>query len=199
MAHQFLDSSPQTERNDESRFNRTDFDPEISNLESFASPIKGYDDMMQAIRGKPGSLPSRILSTPRARQPLGDRKNPPGKNEFTPLLKSAAMNRFKMANGGAKDNGTRTPVALKPSSKLEDLTNLELSEVTSTSAGDDEQTPLPPIASSSVDLSSLMALPRRDEGGVVDGGNVLTLREQEHVRISSRQWTFIEALTLYSD
>lgn len=184
--------SPATERDDQSRIDKTNFDVDFSIMPSFASPAKPDHNLMNQIKGMGSGSRSRIISTPRARQPLGERKNPPGKAEFTPLLKSATANRLKQVNGDAKESGIKTPAALRPGFKL-DVTPLpEHSTIDSSSVVEDEGTPVPAIASSSLDLSTPLALPRRDGGGLGDG-NVLTLREQEAVSSSCTRFILTNA------
>lgn len=151
---------------------------------SFVAPSKGKDDLFQQVR-KGGGL---NLKTPRTRNPLGDRRNPPNNREFTPLLKSVAKNNLNRAN---KPKGVpQTPIFLKDGYKSADtpaLPRAESSRIygedTVSLAGDeDDGTPVPQVASSSAQCTPL-ALPNRDAGGVLTAeGNAMTLREQENVR-----------------
>jgi len=121
---------------------------------------------------------------------LAQLRNPNAKNEFTPLLKSATRNRAQLqytngANGntpGLFDGRLRTPAALKPGYKWDSPGLPEQSEMVNSSSmidGDNsENAPTLPGQSSSA-MSTPLALPRKD--GALDGGNVLTLREQEAV------------------
>lgn len=182
MAAHFL-SSPQTERNDYSRYEKTGLDVSFSQIPSFMSPVKPEDEIIAHMRVNNGAESARTLATPRTRNALGERRNPPGKAEFTPLLKSATQNRLKKftENGDAKENELRTPAALKPGFKLDGTPLPEPSEFSSSSVVDEEGTPIAVGASSSVDLSTPLALPKRGEGEVIESGNVLTLKEQELV------------------
>lgn len=179
MSGKYFDS-PATERDDQSRIDKTNFDVDFSIMPSFASPAKRDDDLLNQIKGMGNPKGARILSTPRIRQPLGERSNPPAKVEFTPLLKSATANRLKQVGNDGKVRGLATPAALRPGFKL-DVTPLPEHSTIDSSSVVDEGTPVVAVASSSLDLSTPLALPKRGEGGLGDGGNVLTLREQEAV------------------
>lgn len=148
---------------------------------SFHSPVKDNNDLLKQMRGARG----QSLTTPHARNPLLDRRNPPAKQEFTPLLKSAARNRVKQMNGEVMLNGgLKTPAALKPGFKFDSPALPEASSMLgdpdATSTGDLESTPVPPVASSSIMSTPIVPLPR-DREGILEGGNVLTLRDQEAV------------------
>jgi len=159
---------------------------ELSFEPSFASPSKRDDILKIARGGRVGA----VLSTPSARNPLAQLRNPNAKNEFTPLLKSATRHRAQQqytsgANGntpGLFDGRLRTPAVLKAGYKWDSPGLPEPSEMVNSSSmidGDNlENTPIPPEQSSST-MSTPLALPRKD--GALDGGNVLTLREQEAV------------------
>jgi len=55
-----------------------------------------------------------------------------------------------------------------------------LGDPDASSAGDLEGTPVPPVASISIMSTPLASLPK-DREGILEGGNVLTLRDQEAV------------------
>ena len=130
------------------------------------------------------------LKTPRARNPLADRRNLPNvprPGEFTPLLKSVAKNNLNRNN--ISKGVPQTPAFLKDGYKGAEtpaLPGAESSRIygeeTGSLAGDDEDgTPVPQAASSSAQ-STPLALPSRDAGGVLTAeGNAMTLREQENV------------------
>ena len=153
---------------------------------SFVAPSRGNDDLLHQIRK--GRGPS--IKTPRARNPLADRHNPPNVprlGEFTPLLKSVTKNNF---DRNKKPRGVpQTPAFLKDGFKGADtpgLPGIESSKIygeeTGSLAGDDDDgTPVPQVASSSAQ-STPVAPPNRDSGGVLTAeGNAMTLREQENV------------------
>lgn len=166
------------------------------NLENFSlensllSPTKhkngGFQDRMQPGRGI-------SLKTPRARVPFADRRNLPsvnGRGEFTPLLKSVARNNLQRDR--KLNTAPETPAFLKagyegndsPALPAADQTGAYGSDVDSSIIRDNDGTPIPQITSSSAQSTPLAALPKRDGGGVLaDQGNVMTLREQENVRL----------------
>lgn len=166
----------------------------FSMVQPFSAAKRRDNDILQDMRSQRGGM----FKTPRARNALLDRRNPgPSKNEFTPLLKSAAANRFRSHNSfDDKENGNtssfyangapRTPAYLKTGAIPEDESELPQTntfvdgEDTRSSTG--EMTPVAPqqVASSSIMSTPIPALPQR-ENGIVDQGNVLTLREQEAV------------------
>ena len=153
---------------------------------SFVAPRKENIDLLQQMRK--GSGPNS--KTPRSRNPLADRRNPPyvsRSGEFTPLLKSVAKSNLTR---NIQSRGVpQTPAFLKNGYKGPDtpvLPGAESSRIygeeTRSLGGDEgEATPVPPVASSS-EQSTPLALPDRDAGGVLAAdGNVMTLREQENV------------------
>lgn len=152
---------------------------------SFVAPSKGNHQLLQRARKSRGLN----LNTPRARNPLADRRNPPHvpPGEFTPLLKSVTKNNLNRNN---KSKGVpQTPAFLKDGYKGADtpaLPGAESSriygeETGSLAGADDDGTPIPQVATSSAQ-STPLALPNRDAGGVLTAeGNAMTLREQENV------------------
>ena len=179
-------SSPNKTGLSESRFGVTYLDE----LEpSFVSPKKRDDLVSQMRSGSNSGSSARhtSLATPgHGRNPLSGRNNPPSKQEFTPLLKSAAKNRvLRKMDLLEQENGIATPEALKPGFKFDspsfpEATTLSADHTSSSLTGD--ATPIAKIASSSLIMSTpIPILPKRGEG-MMDGGNILTLREQEAVR-----------------
>lgn len=173
MAGHLIDT-PRTEAGDQTRFT---VNADFSELPSFLPP-PGRDELMPAVRGqKNGSF-----ATPRARVPLANRsRNAQSKNEFTPLLQSAARNRFLLRDQESKENhgGLVTPAVLKGgytySSPMPEASSLMNSSMSS------DHTPMAHLNGSSSPASTLMAMPSGELGIGGDGGNVLTLREQEEV------------------
>lgn len=172
MAH-FV-PTPRTERGDATRMSQTGID--FTELESFQAPA-GRDNLFKAANG---------AQTPR--NPLASLRNPAGKGEFTPLMKSAAANRTRQVNGLLK-GGIVTPAALRKGFELGGTPLPEASTMNALSSSFTEfdagsQTPVPQADSS--DLSTPIALHRRPEGEF-DDGKGLTLREQEAVsKLSTR-------------
>lgn len=201
MAHVYPDT-PRTEYADQTALTNADLDMSIDS--SFHSPSKHGDDLVRQMRGQ---RTPRGLTTPSSRNALVGRRNPPagGKHEFTPLLKSAMKNRISSAfdkeNGASNGNGNpifkagiETPAALKPGYKFDSPGLPEASSMYDGNSSTDDATemnePPPPIASSSI-MSTPMA-PRGGDG-VLDRGNMLTLREQEAVRSFTQQYYGISA------
>jgi hypothetical protein len=195
MAHHYI-NTPQTEAGDRTRFTLLDNELD-SELPSFQAPAGG-DDLLGAMRNSKNDT----LATPRA--PLAQLgRNARAKNEFTPLLKSAAKNRLLQRDLEAKENHgvPETPAALKPGYRFSSPAIPEASSLMDTSMSS-EHTPLVPVDSSSA-MSTPMALPKRGELGMGgDGGNVLTLREQEAVSPLAREsyyLSFANSVPVYRD
>lgn len=177
MPGPFIDT-PRTERGDQTH---AILDQDFSEMPSFIPP-SGADDLMKAVRNKTGR--QNYLTTPSARNHLAQLRNPNTKPEFTPLLQSAVRNQ-QVRRGEYKQNGIATPAAMKPGFQLSSPALPEVSEI-----GDDnpstEETPIPiPESSSAIMSTPIPTLPQRGELGLNgDGGNVLTLKEQEAVSMS---------------
>ena len=153
---------------------------------SLLSPLKRKDDVVSQMRTGHGIS----LKTPRARVPLADRRNLPGRTEFTPLLQSVA--RKKLERNGKLGGAPETPAFLKASYQASDspalpggdVSGVYGSDMGSSVLGDGEGTPMPQVASSSMQSTPLAVLPKRDASGVLtDQGNMMTLREQENVSV----------------
>jgi hypothetical protein len=148
-------------------------EPSFSMEETFHAPTD-RDNLFKQMSG---------ARTPR--QSLAGRRQQNAKNEFTPMLKSATANRTRQVNG-LLDGKITTPAAMKPGFQVSNTPLPEAStfDIQSSSFADsvDGRTQLPDPSSSA--MSTPTALPRRAEGEMDNGnGNVLTLREQEAVRI----------------
>ena len=154
---------------------------------SVLSPIKRSEDIVSLMRNERGIS----LKTPRARPPLADRRNLPAarkSSEFTPLLQSVTKRNFERTG---KSNGVpETPAFLKagyrgnesPALPGGDTSAVYGSEFGSSVLGENGNTPMPQVASSSAQSTPLAVLPKRDTTGVLnDQGNLMTLREQENV------------------
>ena len=157
---------------------------------SLLSPLKRKDtrdDLLSQMRNGGGRL-----KTPRARVPLGNRRNlpaGPARQEFTPLLQSVTKKNFE--RNGRLSGQPETPAFLKGSLRHSDspaLPGVEISavygsELGSSVIGGSNGTPLPQIENSSAQSTPLAVLPKRDAAGLLnDQGNLMTLREQENVR-----------------
>ena len=191
MARVYIDT-PQTNAGDKTYMTnglgRLD---ELSPEKSFVSPSKGNDlirNIQQTRRGN-----GLDLRTPRGGGRAALRQLPNGgpvKGEFTPLMKSVAKKNLQRRMSGRGLGIPETPAGLRngymsngqtpalPRGEMSHLYN----DQTSSSIGD--STPLPQVASSSAQSTPLAQLPGRDGNhGVVGDGNLMTLREQEHVSL----------------
>lgn len=178
MADQYI-GTPQA--SDASIITRTlDGLDSLSPEKSFAVPAQGADliSQMRSAKGR-----GMNLKTPRAgagtRDPLrllpnGDH----GRAEFTPLMKSVTKNNIARRLSSRKNGSASTPRFSV--SKPGDLSAID-PEHTSSSAGNvADDTPMPHQASSA-QSTPLARLPSRDNGGLVNDGNMMTLREQENI------------------
>ncbi|KAH8661399.1 microtubule associated-domain-containing protein, partial [Tricladium varicosporioides] len=174
--------TPRTNIGDATYLSNQQFDFDISQEQSFQSPSKDNNNLVQQLQnGRRGAI-----KTPRSRVALSDRRNLPaglGGGEFTPLLKSATRN-SALRNG--KENSRQTPLSSGLGNIPEDITPLPV--MNSSIYGDPRNgsymqgTPLPQMDSSSTASTPMALLPRRNEGpGVLQDGNQLSLREQENV------------------
>lgn len=194
MAFNYVET-PRTELGDMTRFTAGNLS--FSMEQPFPSPSKDpANDLVRQIKSRGAS--NHQLKTPRARNALLDRKNGPARNEFTPLLKSAARNRFRghaqtenkenddeLLNSVLSGNAPATPAYLKADYREVNTPGLPVNssmfEAEHTGSSQGEGTPVPPaVASSSLMSTPMPILPQR-QGGVIDQGNILTLREQEAV------------------
>lgn len=152
----------------------------LSPEKSFAVPARGADliSQMRSAKGR-----SMNLKTPRAgasaRDPLrllpnGDH----GRAEFTPLMKSVTKNNIARRLSSKKAGAAYTPRYSLP--KPSDLSAID-AENTSSSAGNMvDDTPMPHQASSA-QSTPLAQIPTREGGGLINDGNMMTLREQENI------------------
>ena len=155
-----------------------------SQEEPFVSPSK----LNKTKRTGPQQFLSR-LTKPTGSTPLGEIKNnvrPPrigGKNEFTPLLKSAVKSGFTKSGLLSK-----TPSKIKPGGLGKSALASEISEMAEMESGEysglGEATPTQnekDLAEMSHASSSFQNLPARSPGSN-EGAAMLTLREQEKVQ-----------------
>ncbi|PNS21382.1 Spindle pole body protein pcp1 [Sphaceloma murrayae] len=203
MAYNYIDT-PRTDAGD--RTHLTAANISFSEVQGYPSPSKDpNNNLVGQLRSRGGG---QALKTPRARNALASLRAG-GKNEFTPLLKSAAANRFrtnsrsprKGSNG--KENAAdelvnsmlaqsiqqapQTPAYLRAGYKGTSRTP-GLPVDSSVLDGDVSRTslaagttpgPPPAISSSTLMSTPIPAMPSRTNEGRADQGNVLTLREQE--------------------
>ncbi|KAL1959797.1 hypothetical protein VTO42DRAFT_942 [Malbranchea cinnamomea] len=134
----------------------------------------------QKTRGLSSRTP-RVGQSSRSSQ--GNRQSLSGaatsKGEFTPLLKSVTKsNLLRTADRRAR---TRETPSYRRTSGLSNIDEMDVDEDSSMDE-DNDATPVPQVASSSVQSTPLPVLPRRGNNEVVgDGQNMMTLREQENM------------------
>ncbi|KAG2413709.1 hypothetical protein HFD88_002898 [Aspergillus terreus] len=131
-----------------------------------------------------GSGPKSTKSAFNSRQTLPT--TAPPKGEFTPLMKSATKNNFLRNMSTARTGAPKTPAYLRSGYRSNGNTSvlpgMDMTDIDEEDATDDQPTPLPQVASSSVQSTPLPGLPGRDGGGVLnDGQNMMTLKEQEKI------------------
>ena len=188
MAFNYVDT-PRTEAGDVTRFTAADLS--FSMAQPFPSPSKDpANDLVRQMKSRGNA---NTIKTPR-----GNRKAGPARNEFTPLLKSAAHNRYRGYRSEDKENdddllhsvisghAPATPAYLKPGYREAETpglpTNSSIMDDELTGSSQGEATPVPPaVASSSIMSTPIPILPQRGHGTLLEQGNVLTLREQEAV------------------
>ena len=163
----------------------------ISPEKSFVSPSKDRGIARQLRNGMKNAGLNLKTPRPGTRDPLRLIPNGVGpKTDFTPLMKSVTKNNAIRRVSGRKLGMPETPAFLKDGYKsngatpaLPGVDNSHLYGSTSSSIGyQDHATPMPNGVSSSAQSTPLAQLPGRDgNGGLVGDGNMMTLREQEHI------------------
>lgn len=151
--------------------------------------------MFKAGTSRTGSMPKSTRNSSGSLQADHRRQLPPAMSahgEFTPLMRSATRNNFlRTQAGGSRATGVsaagvpKTPAYLKPgyrsNGNTPGLPTVDATDIYGDDVTDDQPTPLPQVVSSSAQSTPLPRLAPRDGGGVLDGQNGLTLREQEKV------------------
>lgn len=158
-------------------------DLDITQEPSFQSPSK-EPNVFQSLRNGLGRPSLRTPRGSKNRAPFGDRINIPngiGGGEFTPLLKSATRNSARRRGG--KENGLVTPALGKID---EDMTPIPVGESSiyrsSRDASYVDRTPLPDVDSdSTASTPMIMRRGKAGNGGPLQDGQQLSLREQENV------------------
>ncbi|KAF5858414.1 hypothetical protein ETB97_004409 [Aspergillus alliaceus] len=162
---------------------------------SFQTPSKDEDLLKVLGDGRRRSSGGFKLSTPRAgtgpkstRNAFNSRQHlptaAPPKGEFTPLMKSATKNNFLRNTSTARGNGYKTPGYMKEgrsSMQTPGLPGYDMTDIDEEAATDDEPTPLPQVASSSVQSTPLAGLSGRGGNGLLNDGQNMTLKEQEKI------------------
>ena len=160
----------------------------LSPEKSFFAPAHKQDLIAQMRNARHDG---NSLRTPRAgsRQPLQLLPNGP-KAEFTPLLKSAAKNNMAKRMSARRTNGVETPAHLKSGyvgggtpalPRLDEDSQLNEGNLSSSALNNSSFAAHPHDISSSAKSTPLAQLPSRNNGGVVNDGNMMTLREQENI------------------
>ncbi|KKY30437.1 putative tropomyosin-1 alpha chain [Diaporthe ampelina] len=173
--------TPRTNVGDATYLSRApDFD--ITQEPSFQSPSK-EPNVFQSLRNGTGRSGLRTPRGTKSRAPFSDRMNLPGGiggAEFTPLLKSATRNSARRRSG--KENGLTTPALGKIS---EDMTPVQVGESSMYRSRDQsyvDRTPLPEADSdSTASTPMIMRRGKGRDGGPLQDGQQLSLREQENV------------------
>jgi chromosome segregation ATPase len=157
-------------------------DLDITQEPSFQSPSK-EPNVFQSLRNGTGRPALRTPRGTKNRAPFTDRMNLPGGiggAEFTPLLKSATRNSARRRSG--KENGLTTPALGKIS---EDMTPVQVGESSVYRSRDQsyvDRTPLPDADSdSTASTPMMMRRGKGGDGGPLQDGQQLSLREQENV------------------
>ncbi|PWY92533.1 hypothetical protein BO70DRAFT_376192 [Aspergillus heteromorphus CBS 117.55] len=199
MAYPYIDT-PRTEIDGNATYltngNRSVGRPNLTALDSvensFLTPSKGDDDVLKGFgEGRRRTSASFKISTPRAgsgpkssRSALNSRHQLPTaaipRGEFTPLMKSATKNNYLKNMSAAR--GPKTPGyagrSYLSNGNTPGLPAMEMTGIDEEETTDDQPTPIPQVASSSVQSTPLPGLSR--DGGVLnDGNNMMTLKEQE--------------------
>jgi hypothetical protein len=159
-------------------------------METFTSPGTGHDVLRPFTTTANRRRSSRRSEMTPARQIFGslaNRGGGVGKGEFTPLLKS--VQRSSLGRKVAGMASSSTPAFMKSgglgfggSPALPQAGSSDVGDSTYRSRGDDEETPVGPMAgpASSVGSTPVAPIPR-GKGGVLEYDGQMTLREQEKV------------------
>ncbi|KAL2441705.1 hypothetical protein ABEF95_016191 [Exophiala dermatitidis] len=177
-------NTPQT-TNDASRMSiRSNPFDKMSPEKSFAAPTQPGDLVSQMKNAKGHGM---NLKTPRAGAPRDPLRLLPnanqGRSEFTPFMASVTKNNIARRLSSKKSSSHNTPAygRTPANHRLSDLSRLD-GENTSSSAGNTvDNTPLPQQPSSSAQSTPIAQFSGRNMGGLVNDGNMMTLREQEGV------------------
>ncbi|PTU17453.1 hypothetical protein P175DRAFT_0423906, partial [Aspergillus ochraceoroseus IBT 24754] len=164
---------------------------------SFQTPSKDDDVLKVMGDGRRRSTGGSKLNTPRAttatkptRSALNSRQQLPStavpKGEFTPMLRSAVKNNYMKNIATTRGvGGPKTPAYLRASYRSNvntpGLPAMDMTGIDEEDATVDDSTPLPQVASSSVQSTPLAGLASRNGGGVLNDGSNMTLKEQEKI------------------
>ena len=150
--------------------------------------IKGFDEGRKRVSGsfkvgtpRAGSGPKSTRSALRQLPSAA-----PARGEFTPLMRSAARNNFlkNVSTTRGADN-LKTPAHLRDTKQdnahTPGLPAVDMTDIYEEEATVDQLTPVPQVASSSVQSTPLPGLLGRQGAGVLGDGQNMTLKEQERV------------------
>lgn len=181
----------------------------LSVEDSFQTPSKDEDVLKVLGEGRKRSSAGSKLSTPRAttgpkstRSALNSRSQLPqtgAKGEFTPMLKSAMKNNYMKNTSTRGAGGPRTPSYPKSGNRSNGNTPglpPEMTGIGEEDATNEDPTPVPQVASSSVQSTPLPGLTSREGNGVLGDGNNMTLKEQEKVSSRTETSRLCQSLTL---
>lgn len=170
--------------------------------DSFQSPSNDHDLVKNPENSRSRGISDPNMRTPRAkpRTSVKSRRDSRGlpstaasNGEFTPLLKSVTKNNVMRNKRGSEDgNIPDTPAFLadgyRSNGNTPGLPKMDMTEVydegTYSAVADEEATPVPRLASSSVQGTPLAAMSGRDGEGPIlgEGQNMMSLKEQGNVR-----------------
>lgn len=165
---------------------------------SFHTPSKDNDVLKGFDGGRKRASDNFKLPSPRASTGAGTKSTRsalrhlpaagPEKGEFTPLMKSATKNNYlKNVSTTRGTEGPRTPAYLRDgnrgSAHTPGLPANDMSDIYEGDGTTDQATPVPQVASSSVQSTPLPGLLGRNGAGILGDGQNMTLKEQERVSI----------------
>lgn len=169
---------------------------------SFQSPSGDHDLIKNTANSRSRGTSGPNMRTPRAKprstvKSNRDTRELPNtalpKGEFTPLMQSVTKNNYmrnKVGSDGSKVPETPAFLAdgYRSNGNTPGLPKMDMSDMyeegTYSGVADEEATPVPRLASSSVQSTPLPAMPGRDGEGPVlgEGQNMMSLKEQGNVR-----------------
>ncbi|KAJ5156035.1 hypothetical protein N7492_008838 [Penicillium capsulatum] len=170
---------------------------------SFHTPSKDNDVLKGFDEGRRRASGNMKLGTPRAGTGPKSTRSAlrhlpaagPAKGEFTPLMKSATKNNFmKNVSTTRGTDGPRTPGYMRDGNRANGntpgLPPMDMSGIYDEDATADQATPIPQVASSSVQSTPLPGLLGRGGRGVLGDGQNMTLKEQERIidRLDKDNW-----------
>ncbi|KAJ5574175.1 uncharacterized protein N7459_008602 [Penicillium hispanicum] len=159
--------------------------------------IKGFDEGRKRVSGSFKTSTPRAGSGPKStRSALRHLPSAaPAKGEFTPLMRSAAKNNYlKNMSTTRGVDGPKTPAYLRESNRgsthTPGLPAMDMTDIYEEDATGGQPTPVPQVASSSVQSTPLPGFLGREGAGVLGDGQNMTLKEQERIidRLDKDNW-----------